>query len=69
MPNALALNLRIETEGRCAGCGKTEIDGIAVFIAGEAKPKVDRMLSPGTLDGMLPTPHGVRDGLRSGPQG
>ena len=48
---------------------KTEIDGIAVFIAGEAKPKVDRMLSPGTLDGMLPTPHGVRDGLRSGPQG
>lgn len=54
MPNALAFNLRIQAERRGAGGSKPQIDGIAVLIAGEAEPKVDRMLSPGALDRMFP---------------
>lgn len=54
MPNALAFNLRIQAERRGAGGSKPQIDGIAVLIAGEAEPKVDRMLSPGALDGCSP---------------
>ncbi len=69
MPQAFALDVRIESK-KCAGRkGITQVDAVAIRIAAKSELEALRLAAGERLDGMRTLSDAPRDGLRPGPQG
>ncbi len=68
-PDALALDLRVEGEGRVRGCRQAQGDGVAEVLAGEAQAQAHHLAARAALDRHLAALHAPADLFRPGPDG
>jgi hypothetical protein len=67
-PLALDLYFRIAREGRGGWVRQSEIDGVAIVVAGKAELQADGGFSNRSLDRLFASLHGARERFGTGPE-